>query len=99
MPERADLWSFAFFAAGFFGCAAGGILSLRWGSRTVAGTALVVSALCCLISPAILYLPLPLGLALILLWGLAVVTDSPQFSSLNARFAPQGYVGSALTLV
>jgi MFS family permease len=99
VPTRSDLWSFAFFAAGFLGCAAGGMLSLKWGSRRVAGTALVISALCCLISPAILYLPLPLGMGLILVWGLAVVTDSPQFSSLNARFAPQGYVGSALTLV
>ncbi len=99
VPARADAWSFGFFAAGFFGCAAGGVLSLKWGSRAVAGAALMVSALCCLVSPAILYLPLPLGLALILVWGLAVVTDSPQFSSLNARFAPQGYVGSALTLV
>jgi MFS family permease len=98
-PARADMWSFIFFAAGFFGCAAGGMLSLKWGSRAVAGAALMVSALCCIFSPAILYLPLPLGLALILVWGLAVVTDSPQFSSLNARFAPSGYVGSALTIV
>jgi len=67
VPARADAWAFGFFAAGFFGCAAGGILSLQWGSRAVAGKALMVSALCCLASPAILYLPLPLGLALILI--------------------------------
>ena len=99
VPEQADAWSFGFFAAGFFGCGAGGMLSLKWGSRAVAGTALAVSAFCCLASPAVHYLPPPLGLAFMLVWGLAVVTDSPQFSSLNARSAPRGYVGSALTLV
>ena len=99
VPEQADLWAFAFFGAGFTGCAIGGILSLKWGSRKVAGTALIISALCCLMSPAILYLPRALALGMILLWGLSVVADSPQFSSLNTRFAPAGYVGSALTLV
>lgn len=99
VPQHADLWAFAFFGAGFTGCAIGGMLSLKWGSRNVAGTALIISAVCCLISPALLFLPRSLALAIILLWGLAVVTDSPQFSSLNTRFAPAGYVGSALTLV
>jgi MFS family permease len=99
VPEQADLWAFAFFGAGFTGCAIGGMLSLKWGSRKVAGTALIISALCCLMSPAILYLPRTVALGMILLWGLSVVADSPQFSSLNTRFAPAGYVGSALTLV
>ena len=99
VPEHADLWAFGFFGAGFAGCAAGGILSLKWGSRKVAATALIISALCCLISPALLLLPRALALGVLFLWGLAVVADSPQFSSLNTRFAPAGYVGSALTLV
>jgi MFS family permease len=99
IPDQADMWAFIFFGAGFMGCAAGGMLSLKWGSRRVAGTALIISALCCLMSPAFLYLPRALALAMILLWGMAVVADSPQFSCLNTRFAPAGYVGSALTLV
>jgi MFS family permease len=84
-------------AAGFVGCAAGGLLSRRVGSERVAAWQLATSGLCCLLAPWLLDAPGPLFVAWLLVWGLTVVGDSPQFSTLTARNAPAGVVGSVLT--
>jgi MFS family permease len=36
--------------------------------------------------------------AYMLVWGFFVVSDSPQFSALAARYSPQEYTGTALTV-
>jgi MFS family permease len=92
-------WTFLVIAAGFIGCAVGGVVSARFGSARVAASQLTVSGCCCLLSPLMLGAPPPLFLGFLLLWGITVIGDSPQFSALNAEYAPQGYVGSALTIV
>lgn len=97
--DHVDLWSFGFFVSGFLGCAVGGMIALKTGSRIVALTALFLSGSICLVSPLLPVLPVGMALALIMVWGVMVVADSPQFSSLNSRFAPSHYVGSALTIV
>ena len=52
----------------------------------------------CLFSGAIYALDaLPL-LILVLIWGFFVVSDSPQFSALAARYCPPEYTGTALTV-
>ena len=93
-----SLWSFAAIATGFLGCMAGGYLSRRIGSARVAWVQLSASGLCCLVSPLAFLAPVPLFLAFLLFWGMVVAGDSPQFSALNARFAPPRLVGSALTI-
>jgi hypothetical protein len=43
--------------------------------------------------------PLPVFVAWMLVWGITVVGDSPQFSTLTAVNAPRSAVGSVLTFV
>lgn len=93
------LWSFWIIAIGSVGCSVGGLVSARVGSAQVAFILLVVSGACCLLSPLFFLASPALFLPLMLLWGMAVVGDSPQFSTIVARTAPRQLVGSALTLV
>ena len=98
-PEAdVPLWSFIIIAAGALGCVGGGLLSLRAGSARIAQVQLAASGACCLLSPLVLLAPTPMVLAFLVFWGIVVVGDSPQFSALNAAYAPRTSVGSALTI-
>ena len=93
-----SLLSFLIIAIGSIACIAGGYLSLKIGSAKVASTALFISGLCCFASPFIYQLPLYFFLGVLFIWGLAVIPDSPQFSTLVAQYAPQELRGTALTI-
>lgn len=93
------MWSFAIIAVGFIGCAGGGIVSKKIGSARVAAIQLLISGICCALSPFFFSTELPLFMAFLVVWGISVIGDSPQFSALNAENAPREYVGSALTIV
>jgi MFS family permease len=92
------LLSFLIIACGCFSCISGGFLSLKIGSAKVATTALFISGVCCFVSPFIYQLPLIFFLAILFIWGLAVIPDSPQFSTLVAQYAPEHLRGTALTI-
>jgi predicted MFS family arabinose efflux permease len=99
--EKIDIsfWSFFIISVGSLGCAGGGLLSRKVGSARVAFAQLFVSGLCCLISPLLFFAPEKIFLSFLILWGITVVGDSPQFSALTAQKAPRDLVGSALTIV
>ncbi|MDZ7680990.1 MAG: MFS transporter [Fodinibius sp.] len=92
------LWSFAVIGVGGISCAMGGYWSLsgQASGQKVAFVSLIGSGLCCLL-PLPLFVELPFGLfiALLLVWGLVVVSDSPQFSTLVAHSSDSDYVATA----
>ena len=90
--------AFCVLGAGVIGCAGGGWVAQRWGSARVAGTQLAVSGLCCLAAFWMIDTRDVLFYAWLVLWGITVSGDSPQFSTLTARNAPPQAVGSVLTL-
>ncbi|HRO60634.1 MAG TPA: MFS transporter [Burkholderiaceae bacterium] len=94
-----SLASFMTIAVGFIGCVAGGALVSRFGGARVACVQLAASCLCCLAAPWLLAAG-PVAFALwMLIWGMTVVGDSPQFSALSADAAPRELVGSVLTII
>ena len=94
-----SFWSFLIIAIGSLACVAGGYWSQKIGSARVAFFALFCSGICCLLSPFFFYLPVPLFLFMMLLWGVAVIADSPQFSTLVAQTAEPVYKGTGITIV
>jgi MFS family permease len=97
---RAEIALVAFLtvAAGFVGCVGGGWISRRTGERRVALAALLASGTLCLGSGFAHALPNTALYAYLVVWGVVVVADSPQFSALAARYAPAEYTATALTV-
>jgi hypothetical protein len=71
----------------------------RFGGARVAALQLACSGACALVAPWMLDAALLPWAVWLLLWGLTVSGDSPQFSALTATNAPRSLVGSVLTLV
>ena len=59
--------------------------------------AMAVSAVCCVLA-ALLYRSPLLLLLIALVWGIAVIADSAQFSAIISEAAEKSYIGTALTL-
>jgi MFS family permease len=95
---RAALITFSVVGSGAVGCWLGGKYADRFGRTSITSLAMAVSALCCLAAGWVFGKPLGLLVPLLIVWGVAVVADSAQFSTAVSELAPREYVGTALTL-
>jgi MFS family permease len=96
--DLAKLTAFFAIALGGLFCVPAGALADRIGKAEVTIIAMAVSGLAALATAASFGGPVWLTLVLILIWGLAVVPDSAQFSAIVADAAPPDRAGSLLTL-
>ncbi len=96
--RAAALATFAVIAAGAAGCVAAGLLADRVGRVRVTVSAMATSGACCLLAgPAFGSHPM-LTAALCLVWGVAAVSDSAQFSASVAELSEPGLTGTMLTV-
>lgn len=94
-----SLWSFMIIGIGGISCAIGGYWSLKKSSKWVSKISLAASGLCCLIIPFSFNLPIILFLIILIVWGVFVIPDSPQFSTMVAQSSESSYVATGLTIV
>ncbi|HEX8023421.1 MFS transporter [Mucilaginibacter sp.] len=94
------LLSFLIIGIGALACVGSGILSKYIGAKNVATIALSISCACCLVSPLFLFAGSAWVMTgFLLVWSIAVIADSPLFSTLVAQNADQQSKGTALTIV
>lgn len=95
-----SLLSFMVIGSGSVACVLSGFFSKYVKEKKLAFICLFLSMICCLGSPIIFsFLPKPLLLIFLVFWGMAVIADSPLFSTLVAKAAQPNSKGAALTLV
>jgi MFS family permease len=97
-PSSPAFWTFAIYAIGAAGSWIGGVLADRWGRANTTILLMGISGACALLIGWVYESSLPLTLLIALIWGLTIVGDSAQFSTLVTETADQSYVGTALTL-
>ncbi|WP_429400451.1 MFS transporter [Mucilaginibacter lappiensis] len=94
------LLAFLIIVAGSISCVFSGLISQRLGAKKTAVIALCLSGICCLISPLFLFNnSVAAFIVFLFIWSLAVIADSPMFSTLVAQNAPETSKGTALTIV
>ncbi|WP_218841863.1 MFS transporter [Winogradskyella ursingii] len=92
--------SFLVIAVGAMGCVLGGLLSNKYGTKKIASLSIGISGMCCVLSPLFFILGYQqIFIIFLLIWGMAVIADSPLFSTMVAHSAQPESKGTALTIV
>lgn len=95
--QKPGLAAFVAIAAGGAGCVWGGLLGDRIGRERLVTRALIASGTCALLIGFAFNTPWLL-VAIATAWGVSVIMDSAQFSTLVTESVPPHAVGTALTL-
>ncbi len=93
------LWSFLIIGVGGISCVIGGYFSLNRGSKFVSQVSLTLSGLCSVLIPFLFNAPVWVFIGILLIWGIFVIPDSPQFSTLVAQSTDSSYIATGLTIV
>lgn len=104
--SKYELASSAAIAIGAVGCIWAGVASDKLQDETASARvaqragvtmiAMAVSSACCVVAALVFHHPMLL-LGLSLIWGIAVIADSAQFSTIISEVSDKSYVGTALT--
>ncbi|SFH34844.1 MFS transporter [Pedobacter insulae] len=94
------LLSFFIIVMGSLACVGSGLLANRFGTKRLATLALAISGICCLLSPIFLQTDsITVLVIFLMIWSMAVIADSPLFSTLVAQNVSLELKGSSLTIV
>lgn len=95
---RASLLTFFAIGTGAFGCIIGGILSDRIGRTLTTAGMLAVSGSCAIAIGFAFHGPWWLFITILVIWGMAVIGDSAQYSAMVTELADRHFVGTALSV-
>lgn len=97
-PRWASLTAFAVVGIGLISSIWAGKMADRIGRTTITMASLVISGLCALLVGRLFGGNPALVVAVCLIWGLAVIADSAQFSACISELCDPKYIGTALTV-
>jgi MFS family permease len=92
------LTTFAVIGSGGLGCVIAGWLADRWGRTSVAMTAMLLSGTCSIAVGFLFQRNPTILIAVCVIWGIAVIADSAQFSASIAELSEPSLVGTMLTV-
>jgi MFS family permease len=97
-PFAAKLAAFATIGLGAIGCLAGGILADRWGRTALTIAAMLVSGSCAVLAGFVFGSPPWLLVVFCIVWGIAAIADSAQFSASVVELSDAEHVGTMVTV-
>lgn len=95
--ELAKLLAFTMIGSGAAGSILGGLLADRVGRTALTISAMGISGICCLLAGFVYGMPVMVLVALCVVWGVAIIADSAQFSASVIELSPPDYVGTMVT--